>query len=52
MSSAVRWGLIGVATIGREWMVDAIRAESGDIVVVMSASAERGTRQCVPRLAE
>ena len=42
MSKAVRWGLIGATTIGREWMVDAIRAEGGEIVSVMSTSPERG----------
>ena len=38
----VRWGLIGATTIGREWMIDAIRAAGGVIVGVMSTNAERG----------
>ena len=42
MTVPLRWGLIGATTISREWMVDAIRAEGGDIVSVMSTSAERG----------
>lgn len=37
-----RWGLIGASTIAREWVVGAIRATGGDIVSVMSTSAERG----------
>ena len=36
-----RWGLIGASTIAREWMVGAIRAAGGEIVSVMSASADR-----------
>ena len=42
MTIPLRWGLIGATTISREWMIDAIRAEGGEIVSVMSASAERG----------
>ncbi|MGN6551536.1 MAG: Gfo/Idh/MocA family protein [Pararhizobium sp.] len=39
----VRWGLIGASTIAREHVIDAIRARGeGDVVAVMSASAERG----------
>ena len=37
-----RWGLIGASTIAHEWVIDAIRAVGGEIVSVMSASAERG----------
>jgi 1,5-anhydro-D-fructose reductase (1,5-anhydro-D-mannitol-forming) len=37
----VRWGLIGVSTIAREWMVDAIRATGGEVVVAMSADPDR-----------
>ncbi len=42
MTTALRWGLIGATTIGREWVIDAIRAEGGDIVSVMSTDAGRG----------
>ena len=37
-----RWGLIGASTIAHEWMIDAIRATGGEVVSVMSTSAERG----------
>jgi 1,5-anhydro-D-fructose reductase (1,5-anhydro-D-mannitol-forming) len=37
-----RWGLIGATTIAREWMIDAIRANGGEIVSVLSSDAERG----------
>lgn len=37
-----RWGLIGASTIAREWVIGAIRANGGEIVSVMSTSAERG----------
>ena len=40
--SAIRWGLIGATTIGREWMVDAIREAGGVISAVMSRDAARG----------
>lgn len=39
-----RWGLIGASTIAHEWMIDAIRATGGEIVSVMSTSAERGRK--------
>ncbi|MCW0000901.1 Gfo/Idh/MocA family oxidoreductase [Pararhizobium sp. YC-54] len=39
-----RWGLIGASTIAHEWVIDAIRAVGGDIVSVMSTSAERGAK--------
>jgi 1,5-anhydro-D-fructose reductase (1,5-anhydro-D-mannitol-forming) len=39
--AALRWGLIGATTIGREWMVDAIREAGGDIVSVFSRDAQR-----------
>lgn len=42
MTTPLRWGLIGATTISREWMIDAIRAEGGDIVSVMSTNPERG----------
>ncbi|MGH6859304.1 MAG: Gfo/Idh/MocA family protein [Phyllobacterium sp.] len=37
-----RWGLIGASTIAHEWVIDAIRASGGEIISVMSTSAERG----------
>jgi 1,5-anhydro-D-fructose reductase (1,5-anhydro-D-mannitol-forming) len=40
--SAVKWGLIGATTIGREWMVEAIREAGGIVTAVMSRDAERG----------
>lgn len=38
----VRWGLIGASTIASEWVINAIRATGGEVVSVMSSSAERG----------
>ncbi|MDW9679941.1 1,5-anhydro-D-fructose reductase [Sinorhizobium meliloti] len=38
----IRWGLIGASTIAREWVTGAIRAAGGEVVSVMSSSAERG----------
>ncbi len=37
----MRWALIGASTIARQYMIDAIRAERGEIMRVMSASADR-----------
>ncbi len=37
-----KWGLIGASTIAKEWVIDAIRATGGEVVSVMSTSAERG----------
>jgi 1,5-anhydro-D-fructose reductase (1,5-anhydro-D-mannitol-forming) len=38
----VRWGLIGASTIARQFVINAIRAQSdGEVVSVMSSSAER-----------
>ena len=43
MGKRIGWGLIGASTIAREWMIDAIRAQSGnEIVAVMSADSGRG----------
>ena len=36
-----RWGLIGASNIAREWVIGAIRATGGEVVSVMSSSAER-----------
>ena len=41
--SEIRWGLIGATTIGREWMVEAIREAGGVVSAVMSRDAVRGT---------
>jgi len=38
----LRWGLIGAATIGREWVIDAIRHTGGEIHSVFSTDAARG----------
>ncbi|MHC1547179.1 Gfo/Idh/MocA family protein [Phyllobacterium sp. K27] len=40
----IRWGLIGASTIAHEWVIDAIRANGGEIVSVMSTNAERGAK--------
>jgi 1,5-anhydro-D-fructose reductase (1,5-anhydro-D-mannitol-forming) len=40
--ATTRWGLIGATTISKEWMIDAIRANGGEIVSVMSSDAARG----------
>lgn len=37
----MRWALIGASTIARQYMVVAIRAQQGEIVSVLSGSAER-----------
>lgn len=37
----VRWGLIGASTIAYEWVIGAIRATGGNVVSVMSTSADR-----------
>ena len=43
MEKRVGWGLIGASTIAREWVIDAIRVQSGnEIVAVMSADPARG----------
>jgi 1,5-anhydro-D-fructose reductase (1,5-anhydro-D-mannitol-forming) len=38
----LRWGLIGASTIAAEHMIGAIRANGGEVVVVMSTNADRG----------
>lgn len=41
---SVRWGLVGASTIARQFMINAIRAQSdGEIAAVMSSSPERAT---------
>jgi len=36
-----RWGLIGASTIAKEWVSGAIRATGGEIISVVSSSADR-----------
>jgi 1,5-anhydro-D-fructose reductase (1,5-anhydro-D-mannitol-forming) len=36
-----RWGLIGASTIAKEWVTAAIRATGGEVLSVLSSSAER-----------
>jgi 1,5-anhydro-D-fructose reductase (1,5-anhydro-D-mannitol-forming) len=38
----LRWGLIGAATIGREWVISAIKNTGGQIHSVFSTNADRG----------
>jgi 1,5-anhydro-D-fructose reductase (1,5-anhydro-D-mannitol-forming) len=40
----IRGGLIGASTIAHEWVIDAIRANGGEIVSVMSTNVERGAK--------
>ena len=42
--AGLRWGVIGATTIGREWMIDAIRKSGGTVASVLSSDAERGAR--------
>ncbi len=37
-----RWGLIGASTIGREWVIDAMRQTGGEIASVFSTDSQRG----------
>lgn len=36
----MRWGLIGASTIASEWLIEAIRANEGEILGVQSANAD------------
>ncbi len=38
----LRWGLVGASTIGREWVINAIRQSGGEIASVFSTDAQRG----------
>ena len=38
----LRWGLIGASTIGREWVINAIRDSGGEIASVFSTDSQRG----------
>ena len=40
---SLRWGLIGASTIGREWVIDAIRQTGGEITSVFSTDSQRGS---------
>jgi len=42
--NGLRWGLIGASTIASEHMIDAFRANRGEVIGVMSANADRGAR--------
>lgn len=38
----LRWGLVGASTIGREWVINAIRQTGGEIACVFSTDSQRG----------
>ncbi len=40
----LRWGLVGASTIAAQHMIDAFRSNNGDVVTVMSASADRAAK--------
>jgi len=43
MIMKIGWGFIGASTIAKEWMIDAVRAQSDqEVVAVMSSSMQRG----------
>jgi len=42
--SKLRWGLIGASTIAAEHMIDAIRANAGEVVAVVSTNADRAAK--------
>jgi 1,5-anhydro-D-fructose reductase (1,5-anhydro-D-mannitol-forming) len=42
--TGLRWGLVGASTIAAEHMIDAFRANGGDVVAVMSSNADRAAR--------
>lgn len=39
---SLRWGLVGASTIGREWVINAIRQTGGEIASVFSTDSQRG----------
>ncbi len=53
MSKPVGWGLIGASTIASQWMIDAFRAQAGEVRAVLSSDAERARayarRHDIPR---
>jgi len=45
MAKTLGWGLIGASTIAREWVIGAIRAQTGnEVVAVMSSDAARAAQ--------
>jgi 1,5-anhydro-D-fructose reductase (1,5-anhydro-D-mannitol-forming) len=42
--TGLRWALIGASTIAAEHMIDAFRANKGEVVAVMSASPDRAAK--------
>jgi 1,5-anhydro-D-fructose reductase (1,5-anhydro-D-mannitol-forming) len=40
----LRWGLIGASTIAAEHMINAFRANAGEVVAVLSANADRAAK--------
>ena len=38
----IRWGLVGASTIGREWVINAIRQTGGEIANIFSTDSRRG----------
>ena len=42
--TGLRWGLVGASTIAAEHMIEAFRANGGDVVAVMSSDADRATQ--------
>jgi 1,5-anhydro-D-fructose reductase (1,5-anhydro-D-mannitol-forming) len=47
MAMRLGWGLIGASTIGREWVIDAIRARTGNEVVAVLEATRSGRRVAV-----
>jgi 1,5-anhydro-D-fructose reductase (1,5-anhydro-D-mannitol-forming) len=45
--TGLRWGLIGASTIAAEHMIDAFRANGGEVTAVMSANPERAAQYAV-----
>jgi 1,5-anhydro-D-fructose reductase (1,5-anhydro-D-mannitol-forming) len=45
--TGLRWGLIGTSTIAAEHMIDAFRANGGEITAIMSANPERAAQYAV-----
>lgn len=40
----LRWGLVGASTIAAQHMIDAFRANDGEVVAVMSTNADRAAK--------
>ena len=40
----LRWGLVGASTIAAQHMIDAFRANGGEVVAVMSTNADRAAK--------